>query len=99
MRQNYVLRLDDNDVGQLLDGLVARANTSASVATLHASRSAQRTDLAVPDRLNFGGWHVVGHRCPPTGLTMQLVGFNAATGKITDANGEIALVSDRSAAL
>jgi hypothetical protein len=47
-----------------------------------------------PDRLNFGGRHVVGQRCPPTGLTMQLVGFNAATGKITDANGEIALVSD-----
>jgi hypothetical protein len=47
-----------------------------------------------PDRLNFGGRHVVGQRCPPTGLTMQLVGFNTATGKITDANGEIALVSD-----
>lgn len=47
-----------------------------------------------PDRLNFGGRHVVGVRCPPTGLTMQLAGFNAATGKITDANGEIALVSD-----
>ncbi len=47
-----------------------------------------------PDRLNFGGRHVVGMRCPPTGLTMQLVGFDAATGKITDANGEIALVSD-----
>jgi len=47
-----------------------------------------------PDRLNFGGRHVVGQRCPPTGLTMQLVGFNAATGKITDANGKIALVSD-----
>jgi len=51
-----------------------------------------------PDRLNFGGRHVVGQRCPPTGLTMQLVGFGAATGKITDANGEIALVSDRSPA-
>ncbi|MFO1512292.1 MAG: MvaI/BcnI family restriction endonuclease [Verrucomicrobiota bacterium] len=47
-----------------------------------------------PDRLNFGGRHVVGVRCPPTGLTMQLAGFDAAKGKITDANGEIALVSD-----
>ena len=47
-----------------------------------------------PDRLNFGGRHVVGVRCPPTGLTMQLAGFDAATGKITDANGTIALVSD-----
>jgi hypothetical protein len=46
------------------------------------------------DRMNFGGRHVVGLRCPPTGLTMKLLGFNAATGKITDANGEIALVND-----
>jgi len=46
------------------------------------------------DRMNFGGRHVVGLRCPPTGLTMQLAGFNAVTGKITNAEGEIALVSD-----
>jgi MvaI/BcnI restriction endonuclease family len=48
----------------------------------------------IEDRLNFGGRHVVGHRCPPTGLTMKLIGFDIATGDITDANGEIALVSD-----
>ena len=42
----------------------------------------------------LGGRHVVGVRCPPTGLTMRLAGFDAATGKITDANGAIALVSD-----
>ena len=47
-----------------------------------------------PDRLNFGGRHIVGQRCPPTGLTMRLIGFDSTTGKITDANGEIALVSD-----
>lgn len=47
-----------------------------------------------PDRLNFGGRHIVGQRCPPTGLTMRLTGFDSATGKITDANGKIALVSD-----
>ena len=46
------------------------------------------------DRMNFGGRHFVGRRCPPTGLTMQLSGFNTTTGKITDANGEFALVSD-----
>lgn len=46
------------------------------------------------DRMNFGGRHVVGSRCPPTGLTMQLAGFDAATRKITDANGAIILVSD-----
>jgi hypothetical protein len=47
-----------------------------------------------PDRLNFGGRHFAGHRCDATGLTMQLVGFNSETGKITDANGSIALISD-----
>lgn len=47
-----------------------------------------------PDRMNFGGRHVVGVRCPPTGLTMQLAGSDIATGKITDANGAIALLSD-----
>lgn len=47
-----------------------------------------------PDRLNFGGRHAVGVRCPPTGLTLQLVGFDAASGKITDADGAIALLSD-----
>jgi hypothetical protein len=31
-----------------------------------------------PDRLNFGGRHVVGVRCPPTGLTMRLAGFDAS---------------------
>ncbi len=46
------------------------------------------------DRLNFGGRHFVGRRCPPTGLTMHLTGYDKASGRITDANGEIALVSD-----
>ena len=46
------------------------------------------------DRINFGGRHFVGRRCPPTGLTMQLSGFNTATGKITNINGEFALISD-----
>lgn len=47
-----------------------------------------------PDRLNFGGRHVVGVRCPPTGLTLQLAGYDAAKSKITDADGKIALLSD-----
>ena len=46
------------------------------------------------DRMNFGGRHYTGRRCPSTSLTMHLVGFDALTGTITDANGEIALVSD-----
>ena len=47
-----------------------------------------------PDRLNFGGIHRAGERQPTTGLRMQLGGYDAATGKITDATGAIALVSD-----
>jgi hypothetical protein len=46
------------------------------------------------DRMNFGGRHFVGLSCAPTRLTMQLAGFDAATGKIIDANGEIALLSE-----
>lgn len=45
------------------------------------------------DRLNFGGRHFVGAQCVPTGLTMQLVGYDAKAGTITDADGEIALLS------
>ena len=48
----------------------------------------------VPDRLNFGGVHRAGERQVSTGLTMQLVGYDSAKGKITDASGAIALVSD-----
>jgi len=47
------------------------------------------------DRMNFGGRHFFGRRCPPTGLTMQLNGYDAGTGKITDPAGAIALVSDK----
>ncbi len=47
-----------------------------------------------PDRLNFGGVHRVGERQASTGLTMQLVGYDSAKEKITDASGAIALVSD-----
>src|ERR1035438_475173 len=46
------------------------------------------------DRMNFGGRHFTGRRCEATGLTMHLNGFDAANGEITDANGEIALLSD-----
>lgn len=47
-----------------------------------------------PDRLNFGGIHRVGERQSSTGLTMQLTGYDAARGRITDASGAIVLVSD-----
>lgn len=47
-----------------------------------------------PDRLNFGGVHRAGERQPSTGLTMQLTGYDSVKGRITDAGGAIALVSD-----
>lgn len=46
-----------------------------------------------PDRLNFGGIHRIGRQQALTGLTMQLVGYDATEGKIIDANGSIALVA------
>lgn len=48
-----------------------------------------------PNRQNFGGIHRVGERCDATGLTMRLDGFDAPSGKITDGNGRVALVSDK----
>src|SRR4029077_1086141 len=47
-----------------------------------------------PDRMNFGGIHRAGERHATTQLTMTLLGYDAARGLITDANGYIALVSD-----
>jgi hypothetical protein len=46
------------------------------------------------DRLNFGGIHKVGFRHPRTLLTMALDGYDSESGKITNADGSIALVSD-----
>jgi len=45
------------------------------------------------DRFNFGGVHRVGELQAGTGMCMQLVGYDASTGKIVDANGAIALVA------
>src|ERR1035437_9836215 len=47
-----------------------------------------------PDRMNFGGVHRSGERHETTHLTMTLPGYDAERGRITDANGCIALVSD-----
>ncbi len=90
----FICKSGGRDVALRRPRPVQGRNASTSIATLHASRSARRTDPTLPDRLNFGGRHVAGVRCPPTGLTMRLVGFDTATGKITDANGAIALVND-----
>jgi hypothetical protein len=45
------------------------------------------------DRLNFGGIHKFGIQHPLTKLTLATPGFDAATGKIIDAHGGIALVA------
>jgi hypothetical protein len=46
------------------------------------------------DRLNFGGIHKVGEQHPTTKLKMVLMGYDAGKGRITDANGCIALVNE-----
>ncbi len=45
------------------------------------------------DRLNFGGIHKVGQVQPLTGLCLSLVGYDAAAGKILNAQGSIALLT------
>ena len=47
-----------------------------------------------PDRFNFGGKHQVGKCQARTGLVMQLIGFDADSASITDAEGSIALVDN-----
>lgn len=44
------------------------------------------------DRLNFGGVHWTGVTHSKTKLTLELIGFDAELGKITDIDGKIALM-------
>lgn len=44
------------------------------------------------DRMNFGGVHKAGIVHPLTNLEMQLIGFDAESGKIRNTNGRISLV-------
>ena len=48
----------------------------------------------IPDRINFGGRHVVEKKCKATGLTMKLNGFDTDSMKITDPDGTVELTSD-----
>jgi hypothetical protein len=48
-----------------------------------------------PDRLNFGGIHKAGIQHHRTRLTMELIGFDGATGKIRSSTGRIALVDQQ----
>lgn len=47
-----------------------------------------------PDRLNFGGIHLVGLRHPRTGLTLLLTGFDPLTRRVTDLCGGLELCDD-----
>jgi hypothetical protein len=47
------------------------------------------------DRINFGGVHKIGIRHPLTNLEMQLIGFDAESGKIRNTNGRISLIDIR----
>lgn len=46
------------------------------------------------NRMNFGGTHFCNTRHALTGLTLKLDGYDKSTGKITNANGGIALTAD-----
>ena len=46
------------------------------------------------NRINFGGSYRVDARVARTGLTLRLLGYDAAKGRITDASGGIALIDD-----
>ncbi|EDM83432.1 MvaI/BcnI family restriction endonuclease [Limnobacter sp. MED105] len=46
-----------------------------------------------PDRINFGGRHVIGKLCRATNLRLQFSGYDPENGLITDAAGTIALIS------
>ena len=46
------------------------------------------------DRINFGGIHKANIKHPTTELTLKLIGFDENSGKIRNANGRIALLTD-----
>ncbi len=46
------------------------------------------------DRINFGGIHKVNKRHPRTGLQLELIGFDQATGKIRNTDGKIVLIDN-----
>lgn len=48
-----------------------------------------------PDRLNFGGIHKVGEQTQRTGLRMELRGFDAGSGVLSDAAGSLVLVDPK----
>lgn len=47
----------------------------------------------IANRMNFGGLHYFGEPHQRTSLTLTLIGYDDQTGKITDADGGLALVA------
>lgn len=47
------------------------------------------------DRLNFGGIYIAGRRVASTGLMLEVHGWDPKKKKITDVNGQIALLDSR----
>ena len=47
------------------------------------------------DRINFSSPHRIGEKNKTTDLTLELIGYDMSSNKITDASGGIALVTDR----
>ena len=47
-----------------------------------------------PDRLNFGGVHVIGERHPLTKLTLTLRGYDAVGGHLLEPDAGVALLAD-----
>lgn len=47
-----------------------------------------------PDRLNFGGVHVLGRRHATTGLTLTFLGYDPERNRITDGKGGFTLADD-----
>jgi hypothetical protein len=47
-----------------------------------------------PDRINFGGVHIVNQTHHTTGLTMRVTGYDEEKDRITDEHGAIALLED-----
>ncbi len=48
-----------------------------------------------PDRMYFTGVHRVGVQCATTGQTLEIIGFDAALGKLEDIDGGIELRDDK----
>lgn len=70
------------------DGFYRRKGVEAFIRTFGYDDRRGRAD-----RLNFGGVHISNKRCALTGLTLELQGFDPASGKIMQPDGGVCLIS------